>query len=523
MLVRPSLLLLPLLLLPLRFALATEVPAEIAADVTWTLAESPMEVVVNAWLLPGVVLTIEPGVVVEFAEDTNLFIGGELIAAGTADQPIELRSAEPDERWGSVIFEPDAERALFEGVGEYSSGSLIEYVSFTGARRALQLRGGPPYIHACSFVDNHCECGGGNEGGAAIYIAPGLTPRIRDSLFDGNEVGGQAWGGAIHADQANPILQDNTFTGNAGPYGAAVCGSNMYSPIVGNTFTGNDSNFEGAALTLYSSSPAVLNNTITDNDAVLDGGGVHVCVDCRPHANPVVLDNTITGNTAVAVGAGGFGAAYVRLFRSNNLHGNTRAGQPSDFGWFNDKLDVFPAWVHSPDISGNWWGTTDRASIEAAIHDAADEEGLGRVTWEPPLEQAVDAPETRVALTTTRLRYTADGDPIPALLTLYNPGPERQVDLLLLVQYGAGARLVHDGGFWFPGAERVGDAWRITLPENSVWFETLMDPPFTEAAAALAYATWHAALLEPASGARIGDVCSTRLDLGGEPEPEERR
>ncbi len=510
-----------LLLLPVP-ALATEVPTEIGEDTTWTLADSPMEVVDNTWVLEGVTLTIEPGVVVEFGEDKNLFVAGELIAAGTAEAPIEVRPADGDTLWGSLIFEPEAEPARFEGVGEYASGSLLEHVDFTGARRALQIRGGPPYVNACSFVDNVCECSSGAEGGAAIYVAPGLSPRIRDSHFEGNEVGGIAWGGAIHADQSHPILQDNAFVANDGPYGGAVCFGNGYGPIVGNTFEGNSSNWEGAALTLYSSSPAVLNNTMTGNDAVRDGGGIHVCVDCRPHAKPVVLDNTITGNTVAAFGAGGVGAAYVRLFRSNNIHGNTLGGEPSDFGWFNEKLDVFDAWVHSPDISGNWWGTTDRASIEAAIHDAADEEGIGRVSWEPPLEGPVEAPETRVALVLPRIRYTMPDDPMEVLLTLYNPGPERQVDLLLLFEVG-GATLVHDGAFFFPGAERVGDAWRITLPANSVWFETLMAPSFTEEAAGLGLSAWHAALLDPATGARIGDVCTTRVELGGEPEPEEKR
>lgn len=520
MLRRPWLLLL-LLLLPTS-ALATEVPAEIGEDTTWTVADSPWEVVENAWVTEGVTLTIEAGVVVDFGEDKNLFVAGELIAAGTADQPIVFQPAQDDTLWGSLVFEPEAEPARFVGVGEYDGGSLLENVTFTGARRAIQIRGGPPYVHACSFIDNDCECSSGTEGGAAIYIAPGLAPRIRDSLFEGNEVGGVAWGGAVYADQAHPILQGNTFIANAGPYGGAVCGNNSYGPIVGNHFEGNDSNWEGAALTLYSSSPAVLNNTMIDNDAVRDGGGIHVCVDCRPHAKPVVMDNTITGNTVAAFGAAGIGAAYVRMFRSNNIHGNTMAGEPSDFGWFNSKLDVFDAWVHSPDISGNWWGTTDRTAIEAAIHDAADEEGLGRVTWEPPLDGPVEAPETRVALVLPRIRYTMADDPMEVLLTLYNPGPERQVDLLLLFEVG-GATLVHEGGFWFPGAERVGDAWRITLPADSVWFETLMDPPFTEAATGLGLATWHAALLDPTTGARIGDVCSTHVELGGEPEPEEKR
>jgi hypothetical protein len=521
---RPVLALVLLLPVPV---LAAEAPELIEQDAAWNLADSPVHVAADCRVEPDATLTIEAGVVVEFEAGAGLTVAGSLVADGTAEEPVVFRGVELGDgsraRWGSVTFEEGAVAATFVDVDDYVGGSLLRGCRFEGANRALVLLGASPYVVDSVFVDNRCVHCDDAEGGSAIHLAPGSAPRVRDCLFENNSIGGVSWGGAIHADRAAPILQGNTFVGNEGPYGAALCGSSMVSPIVGNAFTDNHSSWEGGGITLYSSSPAVLNNEITGNTAVMDGGGVHVCIDCRPHAAPVMIDNVITNNSSAALGAGGVGAAYLRLFTNNDLHGNTTDGRPVDLGWFNERLDYWPEWVHSPVVAGNHWGTSSAASIDEAIHDGADEEGLGRVRWEPAREGPIGAPETRVALTTLRLRYTSDGEPMPVFLTLYNPGPARQVDLLLLVEYGAGARLPVATPLDFEGAERIGDAWRLTLPEDSVWFGTLVEPEFPGPVAGTREGRWHAVLLEPDTGAQVGETCSTRFELGGEPEPEERR
>ena len=507
-------------------AWADVAPLSISEDTTWSLAQSPVEVQATCRVYEGVTLTIEAGVQVQLGAGATLRISGALVAVGTEEAPIVFTGSPlgGDEvaAWQSVVFEDTSEDAIFEAVDQFVGGSIVERCRFDHATRALVLEAASPYVHANEFVGNRCDCDDTTVGGAAMHIGPGSAPRVRDNLFEGNSVGSLAWGGAVYANNSAPLLQGNSFVGNRGPYGAGFCGSSLYAPIVGNRFVDNITNWEGGAVSLYSSSPAFFGNEVVANEAVFDGGGLHICIDCFPHATPLMMDNVITDNLlASEFGAAGFGAAYLRVFRDNDVYGNFRAGLPSDFAWHNEWLEDYPDWVTSPDISNNWWGTTDAAAIDATIHDGRDEEGLGIVTWDPPLDGPIGAPQTRVGLTTTRLRYHQDGLEMPIFLTLYNPGPSREVDLLLLLQYGGGAAMPYLGEPAFPGAERRGDVLRLTLPEDSVWFGTVVEPGYDPAADVLGHGTWHAALLDSATGAALDDAVSARIDF--EPGDEVRR
>ncbi len=497
-------------------AWATVAPLSIDEDATWTLADSPIEVEASCRVYEGATLTIEPGVQVWMHPDASLRISGELIARGTADAPIVFTSAPGDEfaPWLSVLFEDSSVDATFEAVDDYVAGSIVEHCTFEHATRALDLDGASPYITSNTFVDNDCDCDDTQVGGAALHIGPDSAPRVRGNRFENNSVGTIAWGGAVYAHSAAPILQGNTFVGNSGPYGGALCTSSHYAPIVGNTFTDNTTNWEGGGVSLYSSSPAFFDNTLTGNTGVLDGAAIHVCIDCFPHATPLMMDNVVVDNILSSeFGAAGVGAAYMRVFRDNDLHGNLAADQPSDFGWFNEWLDLYRPWVTAPDISRNWWGTTDAAAIERAIHDGADEEGLGVVTWDPPRDAPAAASRTRVGVTTTRLHYHQEGLEMPLYVTLYNPGAERAADLLLLVQVGDAAPMPWLGALDFPGAERRGDLLRLTLPEDSVWFGVPLEPGYAPADASLDHLTWHAVLLDPDTGAALDSAVSARVDL----------
>ena len=100
----------------------------------------------------------------------------------------------------------------------------------------------------------------------------------------------------------------------------------------------------------------------------------------------------------------------------------------------------------------------------------------------------------------------------------HNPGDAREVVLHVMLQYGDGAPAFFRGSIGLEGAAREGDGYRVALPANSVHFATLVAPAY-QAGPARLQATLHAAIFDAATGARIGDPCSTRFDLaaGGEP------
>ncbi len=495
---------------------AVEVASDIGVDTTWTAADSPYEVVTDIAVAEGVTLTIEAGATVILSEADGILVNGELRALGTEEAPVLFTGVVDGDdvlRWASLVFADSSTDAVFEDVDEYVEGSILQFVRFEYGARAVSTEASSPYIHACEFHGNVYDGEATLAGAGALYIGPGSAPRVVGCTFTGNEATGNSYGGAIYVDDAAPVIQGNTFDGNISAYGGAVTTYLMYSPIVGNTFTDNVADWEGGGLSLVSSSPAVLNNSFTGNSCVLDGGGVHVCVTCFPHANPFLMDNTVSGNSNSFHGAGGVGAAYLRMFVDNNLTGNLLDGEPADFAWNNEALAEYPDWVVNTSVAQNWWGTTDTSFIEDTIHDGHDEDTFGLVTFEPPLDGPVTEPTPRVTLTTQRIEYETPGEPMPVYLTIYNPGAEREVLLSLTLQYGDAMWAPYGGELGFPGAERDGELFRLQLPEGSAYYTTLFTAEYSDPGG-LTGGYWHAALFDASKGERIGEVCSTRFQLG---------
>ena len=490
--------------------------ARIEIDTRWTAAASPHVLEEDTLLVEGATLTVEPGATVQLAAGVSLVVAGELIARGTEDARVRFVGV-PDgddaAAWGSVLFLDTAVDARFVAIDDYASGSILERCDFVGGSRALRLQAASPYVHDCTFEGNVYTAQIDDEaGGAAILVETDSAPRIVGNRFVDNEVLGRGQGGAIAAEFASPILQDNLFLRNNSSYGGAVMTSTVRSPIVGNRFESNGKSLEGGAISLFASSPAFLNNEVVGNTAFFKDGGVHVCVECLPHASPFVLDNTITDNTCDVLGAGGFGAAYLRWFAFNNVYGNTTAGAPSDFAWFNGKFGVYPDAVVHTTIAHNWWGTTDPAAIAATVADGLDDETLGVAAWEPALDAPVEAPIPRVTITTGKLGWEKDGDPMGVYLTVYNPGEARDFELVVLLSYPGLPEIPYRGPLNFEGAERTETGYRLTMPDNAVFFSRLLAPPYP-AGTTYTHGYWHAALFDAATGERVGELCSIRFDF----------
>jgi len=301
-------------------------------------------------------------------------------------------------------------------------------------------------------------------GGAALRILDGAAPRVVGCHFEGNEVGDPGWGGAIYANLSSPAFLDNVVEGN----------TSMWA----------------------------------------DGGGVHVCVDCRPHANPIVIANDIIDNEGLYHGAGGIGAAYLRVFRHNNVHGNTTQGEPADLGWFNELLDEYPAWVTDPDLSKNWWGTTDMDAIEDAVFHGGDDPIYGVAQLEPIAEQARIDASPWAAITCREIRFASVGQEMPVYLTLYNPGAA-DVDVLVALglTYGDRVRMPYSGPLDLPGAEATAAGHRLTLPAGTVTFTELMRPSF-DGDPGLGSGTWHAVLADGVTGQPITEALSAHFVIG---------
>lgn len=81
-------------------------PETMAEDLTLTVDCSPYLATGTSTVLPNVTLSIEPGVEVWFPTDARLIVQGQLVAEGTAEQPLGFR-LNPDQSgpWGNIQFD----------------------------------------------------------------------------------------------------------------------------------------------------------------------------------------------------------------------------------------------------------------------------------------------------------------------------------------------------------------------------------------------------------------------------------
>jgi parallel beta-helix repeat protein len=136
--------------------------------------------------------------------------------------------------------------------------------------------------------------------------------------------GKSAFGGGIYCGSASPLILNNTIINNIASYegGGINCRSSVTT--ANNYITGNSAQ-NGAGFYCSSARPTVSNNMIIGNSAIQNGGGIQLD-NCK---GGNLTNNTIAGNTAV-YGAGVFCNFYATSAISNNLIAHNQSGIHAD-------------------------------------------------------------------------------------------------------------------------------------------------------------------------------------------------
>lgn len=298
-------------------------------DMQWTRDMSPYLITEPVLVPQGVTLEIEPGVQVNM-NGTHLRVEGTFRSVGTSALPV-IFTGSPTEMGGNfVVIAPESE-PWNPDTGE---GTAILYTFFNLSTAvgdaALQIDRSAPLLHRISVT---------NSRATGVYLdGPAI---LEDSVLCDN----YRWGARI---SASATVRRNVICNNR---------------ETGLHITGGE--------------PLVEQNLIRANNW-LDGsfrGGVNIEFQ-REDGNIMLLNNTIVENR-------GYGVRVIgeRVPADLVIKGNTIA---NNFDFDAELGDT----NYDVDMSGNWWGTSDRDYIENRLRDEDFGFGLREIRFLPRLNEA---------------------------------------------------------------------------------------------------------------------------------------
>jgi flagellar hook assembly protein FlgD len=221
--------------------LASVVFGSIAADTTWTLAESPYLLAGNVEVEAGAMLTIEAGVAVKAGDGYGLLVYGVIQAEGTAQLPIRFMSYEsaamPGD-WTGISL-----------IGSDTGGSRLSYCTIEHADYGVFIHGADATVVNCVLQNNingaYFQQSGAtfsnnqvqqNKTGLFIFIE--ALPEITwNTIRDNSEYGIYIRGDQNEAHNPNPVINGNSIVDN-GAF-AVACGNFMQNTNAGVNARGN--------------------------------------------------------------------------------------------------------------------------------------------------------------------------------------------------------------------------------------------------------------------------------------------
>ena len=175
--------------------LAPELSGHVKSDAFLILSNSPYNVVKNFIIDEGVLLYVEPGVRINFDQNTSIIVrDGGVIARGTRENPILFTSS------GATPSPGDYRNAIrFEKKNSVSS--FFEYCIVEYATTAFDVYYGTPEISYC-YIANNAQSG--------VYCRNDAAPKIFYSTIADN----LGEGGIKCVGMSRPKINYNNFINN---------------------------------------------------------------------------------------------------------------------------------------------------------------------------------------------------------------------------------------------------------------------------------------------------------------------
>ncbi len=326
------------------------VSGNISANTTWSNSSiDTVKIMGNTTVDTLTVLTIEPGIVIDFVGHYSFNVKGTLVAQGAASDSIKFTTSDTTgyynnthTGWAGIRFHNrmssgDTSRLEFcviefgkadgtstlpnstYGGGLYTFSSWRIKIQHTSFRNNWALNDGGAWFDYYSFVYNgnaqnlvSCDfkhnTANGAAGGGAIHTARSYNLNFEDCKFLNNSCP-NGRGGAIrngpHLGQYSIIdITDSRFSNNQATDGGAISFAGAQTLDIKRTmFNNNSASSNAGALQAYGSNIKVQNSVFVNNEAAGNGGAVHYFnVFSNGGGTSVFANNTIAHNKALNAG-----------------------------------------------------------------------------------------------------------------------------------------------------------------------------------------------------------------------------
>ncbi|MDB4316424.1 FG-GAP-like repeat-containing protein, partial [Cyclobacteriaceae bacterium] len=393
----------------------TDVSGTISSNTTWGLSGSPYNVTGNVGVSNGVILTIDPGVIINFLGDYKILIKGILLASGSTSSFITYN--------GNTV-EGNNVMIMFKSTN--LSNSAIAYSNFIGPQRAIQLaeesehqqdgtkNSGILTVKYTGFINSGVYTDGYSTSAELKFenstfensVIKGYYPRteiitLTDCVVKNSEIFSDSYNNGIKFYSSR--IEDSNFK-------IGCCGSNINldNSIVYNSFFQQTN----------SPNSVVINKSIVINSAIsLSSGDIQLTSSIMAFDDSYELPESsgymssvyeigiysrkaVISNSAIygfVLGEGVNLNTYSNYsnsitqstFSNNSVHleisGNNGSFdlENNNFLSSNDLVRVSNLSNRNVTANNNYWGTTVDAEIQNLIYDSNDNLDVGTVDYTP--------------------------------------------------------------------------------------------------------------------------------------------
>jgi hypothetical protein len=378
-------------------AVVTPLSGVLTVSTVLTMENSPYLVRNDLFVPNKMVLTISPGTEIRIGPGKTIFVYGTLHAEGTDSRKIQMFTEDTTVYWGlnlhatcimrfCEVSRAHAHMGITTSDTVFIDSCIFNNTDVHGNQLSCGLIRGSNFLQSNGQTSVDCAGDDWRISGNTFVIIPDFTTGygpVSISVHGSNAVisANSISGGGISVEGANPTISANHVSGRSISIGGGEGGI-----IEGNII---ENGFE-QGITVNSHSVSIYNNRINNNTGSgifisgnLKGGVVRhneikgnrcaaavtypsdpcagiVCVSGSIPDSTWLIDSNVISNNSVGVMCDGSS-----VVNYNNIFNNTEF----DFRAIGNIYSYV-------DISVNWWGTTDTASIQRKIYDRKDDPGV---------------------------------------------------------------------------------------------------------------------------------------------------